>query len=134
MTVLETTVDVMRLAKPALIIRGAKALIRGIKSAFGQLATTKFWMDLGGLVVQTMINAFILTIGGRFVSYGRSRQTADTAQSASTPASSAFSQQGYAPRTEFGPRVDYNPRTDYRNYAPSQPTSAQGGMSPFPGF
>lgn len=133
MLVVDKAIAAFNSPKPMILVRGIKAIIRGIKSAFGGLATGAFWLDLSRLVVKTMVNAFVLTIGGKFVSYVRSQEAADGRQTAQTPASSAFSQ-GYTPTSGHAPRNDYSSRTDYRgSYAPSQPVSPAAAV-PFPGW
>lgn len=117
---------------PARIYRGLKS---GITSALGALVTRDFWMDLGARVIKEMINAFMKTLGSKFLTYGSSREDPEVkraAQAASTGGSSAFSssqsQSGYNSR--FG---NESYRSGYGNY-PSVMTPAPRNEEKFPGF
>lgn len=122
MSVLETAVSAASVLKPSVLVRTFGSIAAVIKGAFGQLATRLFWTDLGRLVVRTMVNAFLLTIGGRVVEHVKKQ---DPTIAPATAAASGFSN-GYQPRQEFT-------RTDFRTYGQStqQPAAA---ASPFPGW
>ena len=128
--------------KPMWPVKVMRSVSRGIRSAMGQLATQLFWTKLGKLIVTEMINAFMKTLGAKFVTFGASREDQDVKKMINTVVqgggSSAFSSPSYTP-TRAEPayqRPAYEQpayqRPDYRNYP--VPVTPPPVAADFPGF
>ena len=107
-------------AKVFLPVRIFRGIRKGIGHALGQLATRSFWKKLISAAITEMVAAFMKTLGGKFLTYGITREDPETKKAAqgvnSTTANAAFSN-------------GYQPRTSYNNGYNQQPVD-----SPFPGF
>ena len=123
-----TGLEEKKIILPARVWYGIVNIVKGGLSSFkrslGQLATKAFWTSLIAMIVKEMIAAFMKTLGGKFLTYGVSREDPEikkAAQSASAPA--GFSN-NYNPPSNYTPP----PRSDFRSqYSSSNDTN-------FPGF
>jgi hypothetical protein len=141
------TKDLMDLAVRNLPARLWHGLAEWVRTALGNMAAGEFWLKLFETIVKQMVNAFLITLGGKLLTYGVSREDPDVKNTTrvyggmAAPASSAFS--GSSVRPDFA--TQYAPRTpsDYRSQAvaeyraPSVPPRAPLDSSfpaPFSGF
>jgi len=128
--------------KPMWPVRVMRSVSSGIRSAMGQLATQLFWTKLGKLIVTEMINAFMKTLGAKFMTLGASREDPDVKKMVNTVSqsggSNAFSSQSYTPaRSEPAyQRPAYEQpayqRPDFRSYP--VPVTPPPVAADFPGF
>ena len=119
--------------KPLLPVRIWRGFKLGVADILGQLTTKDFWVKLATVCAREMVSAFLKTLGGKFLSYGISREdpevkkTVNTAQT--TGAAAAFNG-GYNARAEY-PRSSEYGSSSYRSY-PVPVSPAPDGN--FPGF
>lgn len=92
-----------------------------VKTAFGQMATGEFWLKLLETIVKQMVNAFMITLGGKLLTYGVNREDPEVKKTASiyggqaapvTAASSAFN--GNSVRQDYVSQYSHRP-PDYRS-------------------
>ena len=125
--------DVLVPPKPLLPVRIWNGFKAGVSDILGQLTTKEFWVKLAKVCAKEMVSAFLKTLGGKFLSYGISREdpevkkAVNTAQS--TGAAAAFNG-GYNARTDY-PRSSEYGSSAYRSYP--APVSPQPDGN-FPGF
>jgi hypothetical protein len=124
------TAETQKPSLPRRIIGGIKS---GISNALGQLASREFWLDLGARVVKEMINAFMKTLGAKFLNFGVSREDQDIKRSAQAATQSggnaAFSNNYYT----GAPKYPETARSDYASrYTPQVPAIRPD--TKFPGF
>lgn len=129
---MESTIDIV--AKPVLVVRvvdkvrnKGKAALVGIKNGFlyaaGQLATGAFWKSMVKIAVEQMMSAFAMTLGGKFLTYGKQRENQEIRKAAQ-------SMEGTGPNAAFS--GGYQPRTNYNGYGFNSSQQAVG--SSFPGM
>ena len=122
---------------PVRIYTGFKT---GVCNALGQLASRDFWLDLGAKVIREMINAFMKTLGAKFLTMAVSREDPEIKRAAAATVqqngggSSAFSNPAaptYNGSSGYGSASGY--RNDYNRYPPA-PVPAPRTDAKFPGF
>jgi len=119
--------------KPLLPVRIWRGFKAGVTDILGQLTTKDFWVKLAKVCAKEMVAAFLKTLGGKFLSYGISREDPEVKKTVQTSASgngSAAFNGGYTARTDY-PRGSEYGSPSYRSYpvpVPSQPEAN------FPGF
>jgi hypothetical protein len=122
-------------AKVILPVRIWKGLCVGVKDILGQLMTTDFWVKLFKICAKEMVSAFLKTLGGKFLTYGISREDPEVKKAAQTVTAgsggAAFSS-GYTPRSEFnrGGGGEFGSQS-YRQYPVPVPNTPEQN---FPGF
>lgn len=122
-------------SSPNLPARMVNSLATGVKAVFGQMATKKFWLDMASLAVKQMVNAFLITLGGKLLTYGTSREDPEVRKTANiyggggvNTAASAFS--GSPVRQDYASQ--FTRQVDPRSYpVPVQQTPIE---KTFPGF
>lgn len=120
--------------KPMLPVRIWRGFTAGISEILGQLTTKEFWVKLAKVCAKEMVSAFLKTLGGKFLSYGISREDPDVKKAVNTASSSAastaFGSGGYTPRAEYPRASEYGSST-YRSYPVPVATQPEAN---FPGF
>lgn len=124
------TANVMELVVKSLPARVWRGIAEWVKTAFGQMATGEFWVKLLETIVKQMVNAFMITLGGKLLTYGVNREDPEVKKTANiyggtavpaTAAASAFS--GNAVRQDYASQ--YAPRgNDYRSTVAQVPARA----------
>jgi len=107
--------------KQALIHMPAKvwdSIIAWVRTALGQMATVEFWIKLLETIVTQMANAFMITLGGRILTYGVSREDPEVKKNATiyggaqqtVPAAAAFNGNGVRPdyQSQYNRPPEYN--------------------------
>jgi len=119
--------------KPLLPVRIWRGFKAGVADILGQLTTKDFWIKLVKVCAKEMVAAFLKTLGGRFLSYGISREDPDVKKAVNTAtntAASAAFNGGYPARPEYPRSADYG-SPSYRSYPVPVATPPDGN---FPGF
>lgn len=122
-------------SKPFLPVRIWRGFCSGVRDILGQLTRKDFWVNLIQLCAKEMVSAFLKTLGGKFLTYGISREDPEVKKAAQTVtgtgSSSAFSG-GYTPRSDYHRGGGDYGRPDYRSYP--VPVSTSAPEQNFPGF
>lgn len=113
------TTGLVEAAVRALPVKIWQGLAEWVRIAFGKMATGEFWLKLLETIITQMVNAFMITLGGKLLTYGVSREDPEVkntkniygGQQAATAATAAFN--GAAVRQDYA----YQRPADYRNYA-----------------
>lgn len=121
--------------KVILPVRIWKGLCTGVRDILGQLMTTDFWVKLFQVCAREMVSAFLKTLGGKFLTYGISREDPEVkkaSQTAATGSGGAAFTGGYTPRSEFarGGGGEFGSQS-YRQYPVPVPSTPEQN---FPGF
>ena len=124
--------------KPSMPARIFHGVMSGISSALGALITRDFWLDLGARVIREMINAFMKTLGAKFLTYGSSREDPDVKRAAAaannTGGNSAFSSaSSYPATTRYGSDPTYRGNYGGSSFPSSTPTAPRTETK-FPGW
>jgi hypothetical protein len=130
-----STADLAELAIRSLPAKFWRGLVAWVEKAFGSLATKEFWIKLLETIVKQMVNAFMITLGGRLLTYGVAREDPEVKKNASmygggqanTAAQAAFS--GNAVRPDYASQ--YVNKPEFRGYAAPAQTPLEKS---FPGF
>lgn len=125
----------IEVAKVSLSVRVWNGLCTGVRDILGQLMTSDFWIKLFQMCAKEMVSAFLKTLGGKFLSYGLSRENQElkkTTQSINTSGAGAAFSNGYTPRTEYnrGGGGEFGSAA-YRSYPVPVPNQPEQN---FPGF
>ena len=66
-------------------VRMMRACWDGVKSALGPLITKDFWVRVMALCAKEMVATFMKTLGGKFMSYGSSREDPEIKKATAQP-------------------------------------------------
>jgi len=132
--------------KPILPVRICRAIKSGVCNALGALASRDFWLDLGAKVIREMINAFMKTLGAKFLTLAVSREDPEVKRAAAasqlnnSPAFSSSPAFGSAPSYPSAPRYGTTPsgmsggyNNGYNSYPPAPAPQPRTDIK-FPGF
>jgi len=135
------TNNLMELVVRALPLKLWHGIVEWAKTALGQMATGEFWFKLFETIVRQMTNAFLITLGGKLLTYGVDREdplvkrTANIygGQQAATAAASAFN--GTAVRQDYSSQYAPRASPDYRSQTvPMRSSLDKSFPEPFAGF
>jgi hypothetical protein len=119
-----TTVYLATLAIRSLPARFWNCLVEWVEKAFGNMATREFWVKLLETIVKQMVNAFAITLGGRLMTYGVSREDPEVKKTATmytggqTTAAASAAFNGNSVRPDYANQ--YANGRSYSAPAPSQ--------------
>jgi hypothetical protein len=135
------TSNLMELVVRALPLKLWQGIVEWAKTALGQMATGEFWLKLFETIVKQMVNAFMITLGGKLLTYGVDREdpavkrTANIygGQQVATAAASAFN--GSAVRQDYSSQYAPRATPDYRSQTvPIRSSLDKSFPEPFAGF
>jgi len=135
------TSNLMELVVRALPLKLWQGIVEWAKTALGQMATGEFWLKLFETIVKQMVNAFMITLGGKLLTYGVDREDPTVKRTASiyggqqvaTAAASAFN--GNAVRQDYSSQYAPRATPDYRaQTVPLRSSLDKSFPEPFAGF
>jgi len=109
------TSNLMELVVKGLPLKVWQGIVDWVSTALGQMATGEFWIKLFETIVKQMVNAFMITLGGKLLTYGVNREDPEVKKTVNiygghqTTAAAAAAFNGASVRQDYVPQ--YSQRT-----------------------